>query len=411
MAQFNFQTDIKVEIYTTNDSDAFIIGLSAIGGSDVLNGNGFEYIDVTSSCSEINISNSLSFNGFFGRPEEPSGSVTISGNTYDPRVNKAIRPGLPIKISAKDDAGDWNIIHHGRAASIDSFYNPELKDLPEKNIVRFTLGSPMAIATETTIADETYPNAQYASERMDALVTAGKLNNNYFPDFTIQNTALSIIPDEEMGDRDVIGESFANPFLECFDIIGVAGWLTVDNQTENPNGTLVYKTANKPFPVPSNYYLKLDNVGAEIQINYIDLSKGTDDIINAWNVYPTWDQTDIYTTKNQDSIDLFGEKSIDIGINYNTSYGSAQWWADFQIGYYETNYGIQRDYIKSVSVSPINYDDGKLNEIAFIQPGLRYINLIFVDTNIDINANYLATGVTHTITPNSWNTELQMIGA
>lgn len=405
MAQFNFQTDLKVEIWAA-PVGAFIIGVSQIGGTDVLSNTVYAYTDITSLCSEINISNGLTFIGVLGKPSESNISLTITGNDYDPRVNKSIRQGIPLKISAKDSTGTWKIIHHGRVRDIISGYNPELKDLVEKNTVQFNLDSPMSIASQSALSDAVYADGQYATQRMSALVANAGTNNPNFPSFRIDNPALSIIPDYIMGDREIYGETFGDAFNQCFDGLGASGWLTLNNQTSNPNGELVYRTRSIPFPRPSNYYLEIDNIGANIQINNIDLSTSTDDIVNVWNVSPTWDSTDVYIYKNQDSIDLYGQKTYQVAINYSTTTPTFnQNWTNFQYNF------ANKEHIRSVSVSPINYNDGVINDVAFVQAGLRYAVLTFVDTNISIDTSFLITRVSHTITPDYWNTDLELIGA
>jgi hypothetical protein len=403
---FNFHSDIKVEL-STPPTNAFIIGISEIGGSNVLSGSTYSYTDITSLCTEINITNSVDFISALGKPSESNISITVVGNTYDPRVNKTVLPGTPIKISARTWAGaigTWKIVHHGRIRDITSVYNPELKDQPEKNMVQFNLDSPMSIASQSALTDADFLDGQWATARMAALCANAASNNPKFPSFATYNDGGGYIGDVKMGDRIIYGETFGSAFLECFDLVPYWGWLALDNQTSNPNGVLVYKTKNVDTP-GGTQFLPLDNANTPftIQINNIDLSSSTDDITNAWNVSPTWDSTDVYAYIDQDSIDLYGQKTLDIALNYSiTEPLFNQNWA-----YSLTDI----DLIRSVSVSPINYDDGYLNNTAFVQAGLSYATLYFEDTDILIDDKYMISRVSHTITPEYWNTDLELIGA
>jgi hypothetical protein len=406
MAMFDFATDVKVEIAQPADN-AFVIGLSLIGGTDVLDGNGFEYVDVTSLTSEINIQNSVVFEGPLGRPDEPQTFIRIKGNTYDPRVNKNIHPGIPVKISAKDASGTWQIVYHSRIRDISSNYNPAMRDLVEKNMVQFMLDSPYSIANQSAIPVTTFAFDQYATDRMQELVDLASVDNRYFPDFTIENPALTIIPDIEMLERETFGETFGPLFQECFDAIGGRGWLTIDFTSTNPNGVLVYKTNNAPAFGYFRHYIYLDNTNTNIQINNIDLSFDADQIYNVWNLQRADDTSGSYsyTYRDQDSIDLFGEKTFDIAL-WIAAIG-----LDWKLLWINASLELAaKDRIRNVSVSAINSNNMELNDVAFLKPGLDYAQLNFVDTNIEIDNSYLITRVNHNITPEFWETELELIG-
>ncbi len=146
---FDIATDVKVELYIPNAaSDVFILGVSELGGTDVLGGDGTFVLgyselggtDVLSDGSgayafiwqpveaevadlKTQLGGSIQSNTYF-QPEPSTLSVTMQSATYDPTNNSAIRAGTQIRVRLDDGITDYTIFS-GYLDSVSVAYRPE----------------------------------------------------------------------------------------------------------------------------------------------------------------------------------------------------------------------------------------------------------------------------------------------
>jgi len=109
ITNFNIATDLKVEMYLPTDIfNPFILGVSLMGGNDVLDGDlnpqaNWAWIPIEASVANCNISvgGSVESNIYF-QPDSAQLSVTMQSNDYDPSFNSSIRAGTKIRVRLDD---------------------------------------------------------------------------------------------------------------------------------------------------------------------------------------------------------------------------------------------------------------------------------------------------------------------
>ena len=106
---FNIATDLKVEMFLPLDIfNPFILGVSLMGGNDVLDGDlnpqaNFDWVPIeceVSNC-EIDYGGSVISNLYF-QPDSARLNLTMQSDTFDPSFNSSIRPGTKIRIRIVD---------------------------------------------------------------------------------------------------------------------------------------------------------------------------------------------------------------------------------------------------------------------------------------------------------------------
>ena len=159
IADFDIATDLKVEFFLPGGGDNnFIIGISLIGGENVLAGEGLFYIgtsliggdDVlgdaadyfgftwqdlscTASQLQLQVGGSIQDQTYF-QPEPAKANIRLQTYDYDPNVNPAFRPGTQVRVRLDDGIVD-QIIWQGIIDTIGGSYTIEGKNL--LNIVAY----------------------------------------------------------------------------------------------------------------------------------------------------------------------------------------------------------------------------------------------------------------------------------
>ncbi len=122
ISNFDIANDLKVEFYLPDEaSNLFIIGISKIGGDDVLAGAGLftigasliggddllgdnEFVAFTwqdlgciTSQAQLSIGGSVQDQLYF-QPEPASAQLILQSLEYDPTYNSSFRPGVPVRV-------------------------------------------------------------------------------------------------------------------------------------------------------------------------------------------------------------------------------------------------------------------------------------------------------------------------
>jgi hypothetical protein len=132
VANFDIATDVKVEIYAPNSaSNVFILGVSELGGTDELGGDGqfilgystlggtdilsdgtgqFQFIwqpiEAEVARVETELGGTIQSNVSF-TPEPGTANITMQSWTYDPTNNTSVRAGTQIRIRLDDGVVDF----------------------------------------------------------------------------------------------------------------------------------------------------------------------------------------------------------------------------------------------------------------------------------------------------------------
>ncbi|MFN9114536.1 MAG: hypothetical protein ACK5XN_31120, partial [Bacteroidota bacterium] len=152
ISNFDIATDLKVEFYLPDEaSNLFIIGISKIGGDDVLAGAGLftigasliggddllgnnEFVAFTwqdlgciISQARLTIGGTVEDQLYF-QPQPASAQLVLQSLNYDPTYNSAFRPSVPVRVRLTKGAVN-QIIWSGVIDSIDTTFDQDGNNL------------------------------------------------------------------------------------------------------------------------------------------------------------------------------------------------------------------------------------------------------------------------------------------
>lgn len=409
IANFDITNDLKVEFLLPADDNSFIIGLSLIGGDDVLGGAGLTWQDLGCVISKLDtqlggtVKDSLYF-----QPAPASAKVTIHSFNYDPSHNTAFRPGTRMRVRLVRDTID-ELLFSGFIDSISGTYYQQ--GLNKLDVTAFDSFKRYVNSRITLDTESDYPDGYVTPfEQLDVIATElgtalhasseetdGLLPTQYKTD-VIANTGIydalqvglgllwldpetqeivfrkrpdaSILPDFQAGaGYFVIGESL----LGGLDVLG--------------SGDPVYTVGNQH---DDRYHLCMSDIEAGSQL---------DRVVNSLRAELASDSATYVVIEDQDLIDLYGSFAIDERVN---AYDEAELtrWAN---AVYELNPTKLVNAVETPTIDRL----GTLTEAAFLQPG-TLLGVHYVEDVVDIQDFYTITKVSHSIEPTNWFTTLEL---
>lgn len=407
ITDFDIATNLKVEFYLagggTNDfvigvsniggvnvlagAGIFYIGTSLIGGSDVLGGGetAFEWTDLNciTSQAQLDVGGSVKDQLYF-QPEPARATLTLQSLEYDPSYSPAFRPGVLVRVRLEKDAVN-QIIWSGVVDSIAGTY-----DTDGNNLLRITAFDSFKRLMNTRLAlfdsDTDYPAGYVTSyEQLEIIAD----------EFGTAMNAASSDPGGEIPSTiltDVI------PSQLVYDAIQVGlGLFWIDPAT----GEFVFV----PRPAPGAAAPGTPIIGGDhsdpdhLCMTDIQTSATEDTVYNSLKVILKDDALVSTLRENQDSIDLYGKYAQDVTLN-TTDLDELDRWADevFQ----------QSPTSLVDSVETLTKDrQGNLTEAAFMLPGQK-VGVQFSEGVLTIDDYYTVTKVSHSVDVNTWLTTLEV---
>jgi hypothetical protein len=404
---FNIATDLKVEMFLPDEyENIFIIGVSTIGGSDVLAGAGIFYIGISliggtdvlgggdsafdwqqieceTSKAELSVGGSI-ISALYFQPESSSCSLTVQSWSFDPNNSSAVRPGTPIRIRL--DNGIVNrVLFSGFLDTFSVSYRPDgpnlitfqatdvFKKLVNTPIANFdTTGLPAGYATPNEVIEIAALNAgltiSAASEILPGKIPTVQQDN--VQSATVINEALQV----------GLGLIWINPET---------------NEIEIRNRPTTGGSIPMDTPVIGN------NHGApnHLCMSAITSEGDADNIFNSLNVYLASDPTIYVTLSDPDSVELYGYSFQNQTIN-TTDTDELTRWAEAVF--------TQRPVklVRSVTTPAIDRL-GTLTEAAILEPG-ELVGVKYQTPNINIEDYFTSTKVSHSINVDNWFTTLEL---
>jgi hypothetical protein len=384
---FNFDTNFGVFIGTSPNT-LFRLNVSELDGTDVLADDAvalIEYVDFSEFCTEVIVSNGVTAMGSVIDLGMKSGTIVLTGDGVDPLDGYFIKVNSPIKLILKS---------YPSAADTDWFYG-FVKDIQRDTDA---LGITRVVLT--------------LGDQIEQLMSF--------------ETTISVIPDQTFEDRwteidFVFGTSIANlnisrvsgtattyPGIDIFEtalgdtiletMLGNLGWLMTTRFD-------VIVPMNRSYLATTlagahSYEINQDVTANYIPPTYINVSSSSADIVSTINASLTWDVGTVVTVVDTDQADLYGNSTLDIELNLADEANLTSW-----ANYALTLTGNQN--IKSISVDALDHRDMQLHDVYEMEPAECV--LVNVQANgINVNENYLISRVTHMITPDSWQTDLEL---
>lgn len=388
LTDFDIATDLKVEMYLPQGvSNVFVLGVSLLGGPDVLGDDSSGTLAWQDLACEVNrvqtsIGGSIASNVYF-QADSGKANIQLQSWTFDPNTYSYIRPGTPVRVRLNRDAYD-RVLWNGTVDNIDVTYAPD---------------QPNQITIEATDFWALLVNRRFDYEPTTALVPSAAIqlaiDEVAATGFVIPFDSFSVNPEWNMSGTPALNTTFGAVAADC--LTTGLGFIHIDPNT----GYLIYRP-RAVSGVPT--YTVGNNHGDIGHLCMVDLDTVThsEDIyntvlVNQKNEYlgnPKF--SELYV--DQDSIDLFGQRSEDFTVDLATTV-DADAWANAVF----TPKPVTR--VQQV-VTPAIDRNRDLTAAAEFMPG-DYVGVVYQTENINIDTNYTVTRVRHSIDVNNWFTTLE----
>jgi hypothetical protein len=368
----------------------FILGLSLLGGDDVLapsSGLKWQNVGCETSNATISIGGSIS-DAIYFQPEPATAQLTLQTYELDPTVNKNVRANTKIRVRL-DSAEIDRVLFVGYIDMIDVTYYPD-----GPNLIRITAYDLYKSLVNTRIEDwdtTAFP-AGYATTdevfELIALKTGVGLSGDSLP-------TVGKIPAVDLDN--VLVPDVINDAID----VGLAiVWMDQDNESltviprpeAETGGPTTYVIGNN-HPAPGTtdpYHLCL----AEINV-----SSDADAVYNSLKVALSSDEDTFVFLRDQDSIDLYGESAVDVAINTTDVDELARWAAAV--------YNQAPTKLVSQVVTPTKDRLGNLTEAAVFTPG-TLVGVSYTTNQLNIVGYYTVIRVSHEIDVDNWFTTLEL---
>jgi len=407
----NFQIDqnLKVEFLVPDlDGSSFILGISELGGTDVLGGfgefvlglsllggddvlapsSGLKWQEVTCSTSKADISIGGSvIDSVYFQPEPGTVNLRLQSFELDPTLNKNIRASTKIRLRLESEEID-RVLFQGFIDTIDvTYYATGL------NLINLTAYDSYKALVNSRFA--TWDTTGFgASATVDEIIELLAIQSGLglSPDSV---SLPGLIP--TVDETDVLANNILNEAL----LVGLGIiWLNQDtqeitviprpsNETGTPT-TFIIGNNHPVSPVTDPYHLCLGEIG---------VFSDQDAVYNSLQVSLTSDPLISLTIKDQDSIDLYGESPINIEINTTDSTELARWGAQVFIQ-------NPANLVNRV-MTPAKDRLGNLTDAAVFTPGTT-VGVSYTNANLNIVGYYTIIRVTHNIDVDNWFTTLEL---
>lgn len=402
---FEIATDLKVEFLLPDiDGDTFILGISLLGGDDVLGGFGifilgesllggtdvlgdskallWQSAETVVAQFEMTVGGSIDTAIYF-QPEPGTARLTLQSYAWDPNVNKNIRTNTAIRLRVDDGVVDHTLFT-GYIDTISVNYYPD-----GLNVIQINAYDIYKAIVNTRIAS--YDTTDYEVGYITPLQSVERV----LQDTGYVVSDLSVDTDGKIptGVREnIIAASILNESLE----VGL-GVLWVDQESEE----LVF-TPRPENATGTGSTLVIGNNHGEANhlcLSDITVAADADTIFNSLKVTLASDDTVSVALQDTDSIELYGESSADVTINVLDEADLTRWAGDVFSQ-------APNKLVKSVETPTIDRL-GNLTEAAIFTPG-SVVGVDFTREQLTINEYYTITKVIHSIDVNVWYTTVEL---
>lgn len=407
IADFDIATDLKVEFLLagggTNDfiigvsrigginvlsgAGIFTVGISLIGGSDLLGGDdtGFEWTDLNCITSRANLAVGGSVvDQLYFQPQPGQASLTLQSLDYDPSYSPAFRPGVEVRVRLVKDALD-QIIWYGVVDSIAGTYDKNSNNLLQINAFdnfKRLVNTRLPIFDSDTDFPEGYVSSYEQLELIAEQFGSAMHSTSSDPGGEIPSTILTeVIPSRLITEAIQVGLGvfWLDPATQEFVIVPrpLPG--------DAPEGTLIIGDDH----TETNHLCMTD----------ITTSATEDTVFNSLKVDLESDPSITVLRENQDSIDLYGRYATDLELN-TTDLEQLERWVDLVF--------LQSPTSLVDSVETLTKDrQGNLTDAALFLPGEK-VGVNFTEGILTIDGFFTVTKVSHSIDPDNWLTTLEL---
>jgi hypothetical protein len=401
---FAIDQNLKVEfLVPDSEGNTFILGISELGGTDILGGFGefvlgvsllggddvlapssglkWEEISCSTSRADISVGGSVQ-DALYFQPAPATAQLTLQSFDLDPTNNKNIRASTRIRIRLESDELD-RILYQGTIDTIDVTYYPE-----GQNLIRIT----------SFDAYKTLVNSRFAVWDTTPIGASATVNEIFEligieSGLGLSDDSVSLegkIPTVNQQNRVV--SSVVNEALQ----VGL-GIIWVDQET---NELVVIPRPATQTGTATTWIIG-NNHGEDqhLCMSEINVFSDADAVYNSLNVTLASDDAIFVQLKDQDSIDLYGESAIDVTLN-TTDSTELTLWAN-------RVFTQNPDNLVNQVVTPSIDRLGTLTDAALFAPGMT-VGVSYTNSQLDIVGFYTIIKVSHRIDVDNWFTTLEL---
>ena len=406
ISNFNLQDNLFVEfLLPDEDGNSFLLGISEIGGTDVLGGfgefvinesliggqdvlapsSGLKWQDVGCETSNATLSIGGSINdAIYFQPEPATANLTLQSYDLDPTVNKNIRANTKIRVRLDSPEID-RVLFVGYIDTIDVTYYPM-----GPNLIRIRAFDVYKSLVNTRIDDwdtTDFPAGYATTDEVFELI-ALKSGVGLSPDSQPTVGRIPAVQVDNILVPDVINDAI--------DVGLAVVWIDQENESltviprpSSSEGTsTTYVVGNNHSSDP--YHLCM----SEINVN-----SDADAVYNSLKVALTSDEETFVFLRDQDSIDLYGESAIDVSINTTDATELSRWATAV--------YRQAPTKLVSQVVTPAKDRLGNLTAAAVFTPG-SLVGVSYTTSQLNIVGYYTVIRVSHEIDVDNWFTTLEL---
>ena len=401
---FAIDQNLKVEFLTPDEEgNSFILGISLLGGTDVLGGFGeftlgvsllggedvlapssglkWQEVQCSVASAEISVGGQLQDSVNF-QPQPATANLVLQSYDLDPTVNKNIRASTKFRIRLESDEID-RILFQGFIDTIGVTYFPDGPNLI--NITGFD-------------AYKSLVNSRFAVWDTTSYGTHIHVDETWELVGIFSGLGLSPASVHVGGQIPVVNETNVQVSSIVNDALTVGnGLVWLDQDTEE---LVVIHRTGVQAGTPETFIIG-NNHGEDYHLcmSEINVFSDADAVYNSLYVSLTSDDTITTFRKDQDSIDLYGESAINLAIN-TTTLAQLNNWADRVFNHRSAN---QVNRVQTPAIDRL----GTLTNAAVFTPGMT-VGVSYTNTQLDIVGYYTIINVSHRIDRDNWFTTLEL---
>jgi hypothetical protein len=405
ISDFKIDQNLKVEFLTPDeDGSSFILGISLLGGTDVLGGfdefilglsllggddvlapsSGLKWQEVqcSTATAEISVGGEV-IDAIYFQPIPGTANITLQSYDLDPTVNKNIRASTKIRVRLESDELD-RILFQGTIDTINVTYFPDGLNLIQitgldnyKNLVNSRFAewdtTPLGASATTDEILELIGLKSGLGVSSNSVELGGLI-----PTVTTQNVVVSGLINEALQ----VG-------------LGIV-WLDQDTQEITYIPRPASETGNATTYIIGNNH---SSNPYHLCLSEINVFSDADAVYNSLRVTLASDDTITVVLKDQDSIDLYGESAVDVIVNTTDAFELATW----AVEVFSNN---PQNLVNRV-VTPALDRVGNLTNAAVFTPGTT-VGVSYTKDQLDIVGFYTIIKVSHRIDVDNWFTTLEL---
>ena len=406
---FKVDENLVVEFFLPDEiNNAFILGISQLGGTDVLGfnnifeigvsliggddllgpGNSFVWQNVNceTAAAEISIGGSINDAVYF-QPQPATANLTLQSYALDPTVNNSVRAGTKVRVRLAS-ALENHVLFVGYIDTIDVTYYPL-----GPNLIRITAYDIYKSLVNARIANwntTVYGASATTDEIFDLIAT----------ETGIAHSASSLPTVGKIPAVSLTNISVTDVINDAIDVGLAVVWIDQETEELVTIPRPVDPVESLGLPVIGNNHPPFGTIDPlHYCLGEIVVASDADAIYNSLRVSLSYDDTTFVFLTNQDSIELYGESAIDVSINTTDATELARW----ATAVYEQ----APTKLVSRVMTPAIDRLGDLTSAAVLTPG----TVVFVSYNtneLEIMGYYTIIRVNHEIDVNTWFTSLDL---